>query len=82
MEFECGANAIFSSRQFTGNALTPWGGNAKSKRETFAQCNIRCRFLVRFGSVWVWSGLLWLNGFWLGFHGIVSVARSEHFNRL
>lgn len=30
-----GANAIFSFRQFTSNALTPRGGSAKSKRETF-----------------------------------------------
>lgn len=32
---EFGANAIFSFRQFTSNALTPRGGSAKSKRETF-----------------------------------------------
>lgn len=44
---EFGANAIFSFRQFTSNALTPRGGNAKSKRETF--CTMQHSFRLARG---------------------------------
>jgi len=58
-------------------------GKAKSKRETFAQCNILFRFgTVRFRLV---LGLVWfamVKLVWLGFFRIVSAASSEHFNRL
>lgn len=56
MEFECGANAIFSSRQFTGNALTPWGGKREIKTRNI--CTMQHSLSV-FGTVRFSLGLVW-----------------------
>ena len=67
MEFEYGANAIFSFRQFTGNALTPWGGARNQNAKHSHNATFIFGFgTVRISSVWVWVwvwfamvGVLW-----------------------